>query len=86
MNHYRRSFAKTAIFAAVMGTGCLFIGLGLLCETGGELPLIQSIFILPYPLRFFAGIVFVCLAMWGYSIAAGGVLALHYDAKGRAVF
>ena len=86
MAQYRRSYAKTAVIAATGGTGCLLIGLVFLCAGAMELPGMQAVLLLPFPIRVVAGIMFLGFALFGYSITAGGVLALHYDAKGRAVF
>ncbi len=86
MKQYRYSYAKTAVMAAAAGTGVLLVGVLLLCAPAVDLPVMQALLILPLPIRAVGG--FLCLAgaLAGYSIAAGGVLALRYDAKGRAVF
>lgn len=86
MKPYRRSYAKTALLAAVAGTGCVCVGATFLGAAVVDWPLVQMLLILPLPIRVVVG--FLCLigALLGYSITAGGVLALHYDAKGRAVF
>jgi hypothetical protein len=86
MTQYRRSYAKTALMAAIGGTGCLVIGLLFLCGPAMELPGMHALLWLPMPIRIIAGAICIGIASFGFSIAAGGVLALHYAAKGRAVF
>ncbi len=86
MKQYRQSYAKTVVLAAGAGTGSLFVGLVLLCATAMEISVLQVVLILPLPMRVVASILCLAVALIGYSIAAGGMLALHYDAKGRAVF
>ncbi|MGQ0554992.1 MAG: hypothetical protein ACT4PN_03475 [Nitrospiraceae bacterium] len=86
MKQYRRSYAKTTVMAAVAGTGCLSVGTALLGTAVVDWCGMQMVLILPLPIRVVAGILCLVGALVGYSIAAGGVLALRYDAKGRAVF
>ena len=86
MKQYRRSYAKTTVMAAVAGTGCLCVGTTLLGTAVVDWSGMQMVLILPLPIRVVAGILCLVGALVGYSIAAGGVLALRYDAKGRAVF
>lgn len=86
MKQYRRSYAKTAVMAAVAGAGCLCVGTTLLGAAVVDFPLMQTVLILPLPIRAVGGILCLAGALVGYGIAAGGVLALRYDAKGRAVF
>jgi hypothetical protein len=86
MKQYRHSYAKTAAMAAVAGTGVLLVGVMLLCAHAVDFPVMQAVLILPLPIRAVGGILCLAGALVGYSIAAGGVLALRYDAKGRAVF
>ena len=86
MIEHRRSYAKTVVLAAIGGTGCLLVGLLLLCAAVMELPGMQAVLVLPFPIRVIAGIMFLGLTLFGYSVTAGGVLALRFDAKGRAAF
>lgn len=86
MKSYRRSYAKTTVLAAVTGTGFLCLGAMFLGATVVNWPMMQMLLILPLPIRMVLGILCLIGALVGYSITAGGVLALRYDAKGRAVF
>ena len=86
MKQYRHSYAKTVVMAAAAGTGVLLVGVMLLCAPVVNVPVMQAVLIVPLPIRAVASILCLAGALVGYSIAAGGVLALRYDAKGRAVF
>ncbi|MDH4185510.1 MAG: hypothetical protein OEV08_00815 [Nitrospira sp.] len=86
MAQYRRSYVKTIALATVGATGCFLIGLMFLLATVVEWPGMETVRLLPSAIRGIAGAIFVGLALFGYIITAGGLLALHYDAKGRAVF
>jgi hypothetical protein len=86
MKQYRRSYAKTAVMAAMAGTGCLCVGAMLLGADVVDWTGMQAVLLLPFSIRIVAGVLCLAGALVGYSIAAGGVLALRYDAKGRAVF
>lgn len=86
MKQYRQSYAKTAVMAAAAGTGLLLVGVMLLCAPAVDVPVMQAVLIVPLSIRVVGGILCLAGALVGYSIAAGGVLALRYDAKGRAVF
>lgn len=85
MREYRRSYMKTVGLAAITGTGCLLVAMMFLCAAG-EWPGMLVVYQLPFVFRVIVGTIFIVLALFGYAIATGGMLALHYDAKGRAVF
>lgn len=85
MGKYRRSYMKTVVLAAITGTGCLLVAMMFLC-TVGEWSGLLIVHQLPFVFRIIVGTIFIVLALFGCTVAVGGMLALHYDAKGRAVF
>ena len=86
MGGHRASYKKTLVVAAAGVAACLLMGLFILCATALDLPGTQVVLEIPLIVRWLLGLLLLGLALFGCAVTVGGLMALHYDAKGRAVY
>lgn len=84
MNGYRKSYWKTVGLAILGGTlSLLLFALVILGPMVGMTWIAAN---LPPLVMWSAGILFLLLALLSACVAVGGLLALRYEARGRAYF
>lgn len=86
MANYRISYKKTAILAASLGTASLSVCLFVFLEQAIGIPGTDLRIVLPPIVAWSSGLLCLGLTLLSYAVALGGLLALQYDRKGRAVF
>ncbi|SLM49987.1 protein of unknown function [Nitrospira japonica] len=86
MTPHRSSYKKTTFLAAAAGTLSLVLSGWLLLMQSIGIPWTGLSFVLHPALAWGSGVPLLGLALYGYAIALGGVLALQNDVKGRAHF
>lgn len=86
MNTHRDSYKKTTVLAlgaaAVMGIGAG----GLIWTQALSNPELGIPSVLPTWLAWAVGVLLLGGALFSLAVSVGGIMALHYDAKGRATF
>ena len=86
MTTHRDSYKKTTVLALGAGT-ILGIGAGGLILTQAlDIPGLGVPAVLPPWLAWVSGALLLGATLFCLTVALGGILALHYDAKGRATF
>lgn len=86
MTPHRSSYKKTTFLAAASGTLSLLASGWLLLGQSIGIPWTGLSFVLHPAFAWGCGLSLLGLALFGYAVALGGVLALQNDAKGRAHF
>lgn len=86
MFDYHASYRKTTLIAAIVGTLCMFVCLWVFLRQEIALPGAGLSVSIPFPVAMGGAFLCVVVALLCYAVMIGGLLALRYDAKGRARF
>lgn len=86
MKTHRDSYKKTTVLALGAGTITGIGAGGLILTQALRIPGLGMPAVLPHWLAWACGFLFLGAALFFLTVALGGIMALHYDAKGRATF
>ena len=86
MSDYRASYKKTMVLAVAAGTVSLLISAVILLTDSIGIPWTEIKVSLHPVIVWIGGLFLVGVALFGFAVALGGLLALHNDTKGRAYF
>lgn len=86
MKTHRGSYMKTVILAFGCGTFFMLCALMLIQAHATDIPGLRVMAIAPPVVVWGGSAVLSCVGLLSYLIGLGGIVALHYDAKGRGAY